>query len=177
MEIRRGTTEDVDAVLKLLDGAVEWLAAQGRTGQWGTEPWSTLPPLVGRIRGRAERGELRIAELDGEVAGALSVSEQPSDYVSPAGEPELYINLLVTERRFKGRGVGGALLAEARAEALRRGLPLLRVDCYGGDDQKLVAFYRSQGFTESEPFTVRQADGSDWPGMLLAQRLDQPGDH
>ena len=158
----------------LLDDAVAWLAAQGRTGQWGTEPWSARPSAVEPIRKRAERGELRIAELDGQVAGVVSVAEQPVRYISPAGEPELYINLLVTARRVKGRGLGAALLAEARAEALRRGLPLLRVDCYGGDDGKLVAYYRSQGFTESGPFTVPLQDGSDWPGMLLAQRLDQP---
>ena len=172
MEIRKGTTQDVAAVLKVLDGTVEWLAAQGRTGQWGTEPWSTRPPLVERVTGRAERGELTVAVLDGQVAGALSVSETVPSYVDPADEPELYVNLLATERRFKGRGVGAVLLAEARAEALRRGLPLLRVDCYAGDDRKLVAYYRSQGFAEVAPFTVRQPDGSDWPGMLLAQRLD-----
>jgi len=173
MDIRAGTPEDVGAVLKLLDGAVEWLVAQGRTAQWGAEPWSTQPSLVQRVVGRAERGELRIAELDGGVAGAVAVSEEAGDYVSPAGEPELYVSMMVTERRFKGRGVGAALLAEARAEALRRGLPLLRVDCYRGDDRKLVAFYRGQGFTEVGPFTVRLKDGRDWPGMLLAQRLDQ----
>ena len=172
MDIRRGTPEDVAAVLALLDGAVEWLAARGRTGQWGTEPWSTRPALVERIAGRVARGELRIAELDGEVAGTLSVSETPAAYVGPAGEPELYVNLLATERRLKGRGVGAALLDEARAEARRRGLPLLRVDCFAGDDQKLVGYYRSQGFTEVGPFTVPMPDGSAWPGMLLAQRLD-----
>lgn len=172
MNIRMGTPEDVDAVLAMLDGSVAWLAEQGRTGQWGTEPWSTRPVLVEKIAGRVERGELRVAELDGQVAGAVSVAETPQPYIEPADEPELYINLLVTERRLKGRGVGSALLAEARAEARRRGLPLLRVDCYGGDDQKLVGYYRSQGFTEVGPFTVKRPDLPDWPGMLLAQRLE-----
>jgi len=172
MDIRSGTLEDVEAVLALLDGAVEWLVAQGRTGQWGTEPWSTRPALVERVTERARRGELRVAELEGEVAGVLSVSETAAEYVAPAGEPELFVTLLTTGRRFKGRGVGAALLAEARAEALRRGLPLLRLDCYAGGDRKLVAYYRSQGFTEVGPFTVPQRGGPDWPGMLLAQRLD-----
>jgi GNAT superfamily N-acetyltransferase len=175
MEIRSGTPEDVPAVLQILDGAVAWLAAQGRTGQWGAEPWSARPKLVERVNSRAERGELIVAELDGEFAGAMTVSGTPAAYVAPADEPELYVGLLATERRLGGRGVGSALLAEARAEALRRGLPLLRVDCYAGDDGRLVAYYRSQGFAEVTPFTVRQDDGSLWPGMLLAQRLDRPG--
>ena len=38
--LRTGSTADLDAVLALLDGAVRWLVAQGRTGQWGDQPWS-----------------------------------------------------------------------------------------------------------------------------------------
>jgi hypothetical protein len=34
VRIRRGGTDDIPAILALLDGAVAWLAAQGRTGQW-----------------------------------------------------------------------------------------------------------------------------------------------
>ena len=173
MDIRLGKTDDLGAVLALLDGAVAWLVAQGRTGQWGTEPFSSKPSVTQRMAERIERGEMRLAVLDGEVVGALSVSETAATYVDPAGEPELYVNLLVTERRRKGSGVGSALLEEARAEAGRRGLPLLRVDCYAGADQKLVGYYRSQGFTEVGPFGVPQGEGEpDWPGMLLAMRLD-----
>jgi GNAT superfamily N-acetyltransferase len=172
MEIRLTESEDLYPVLKILDGTVEWLAAQGRTGQWGTEPWSTRPALVERMSGRIARGEARVAVLDGEIAGVVSVSGEAQPYVRPAGEPELYVNLLATERRLKGRRVGGALLDAARAEALRQGLRLLRVDCYAGDDGKLVAYYRSQGFQEVEPFAVSREGQPDWPGMLLAQRLD-----
>ena len=172
MQIRLAGAEDLGAVLAVLDGTVEWLVAQGRTGQWGTQPWSSQPALVERIEGRIERGEARVAVLDGEVAGVVSVSGTVPSYVDPAAEPELYVNLLATERRFKGRSVGSALLDEARAEARRRGLALVRVDCYAGDDGKLKAYYRSQGFTEVEPFTVTRTGHPDWPGMLLAQRLD-----
>ncbi|MFC1413863.1 GNAT family N-acetyltransferase [Streptacidiphilus sp. N1-12] len=158
-------------MLRILDGTVEWLVAQGRTAQWGTEPWSTRPALVGRAAGRIERGEARVAVLDGELAGVISLSGTPASYVRPADEPELYVTLLATERRLKNHGVGSALLDEARAEARRQGLGLLRVDCYAGDDGKLRAYYRSQGFTEVEPFTVSRKGEPDWPGMLLAQRL------
>ncbi|WP_049576661.1 GNAT family N-acetyltransferase, partial [Streptomyces sp. SBT349] len=88
-------------------------------------------------------------------------------YVAPADEPEAYVHLLVTDRRFAGRGVGGALLAHAVAETRRQGIGLLRVDCYAGDDGRLVAYYRGQGFTPTERFTAR----GDWPGQVLARRI------
>ena len=157
----------------MFDSAVTWLVAQGRTGQWGSEPLSAKPRLTENTAGRIERGETRVAVLDGEVVGVPSISEKPSDYVRPAGEPELFVNLLLTDRRVKGSGVGAALLEEAKAEARRRGLPLLRVDCYRGDDEKLVDYYRGQGFTAVEPISVHQGDDRpEWPGMLLALRLD-----
>jgi GNAT superfamily N-acetyltransferase len=173
--IRLAHPQDLPGVLALMDGIMDWLVAQGRTGQWGSRHWSETPALVERVEGRIARGELRVAEIDGELAGVVSVSEQAADYVSPAPEPELFINLLATERRFKGSGVGAALLAEARAEARRRGLPLLRVDCYAGDDGKLKAWYASQGFTEVEPFVVRREGRPDWPGMLFAEEVDRDG--
>ncbi|MGI5239588.1 hypothetical protein [Dactylosporangium sp. CA-139066] len=49
--------------------------------------------------------------------------------------------------------------------AVRRGLPLLRVDCYAGDDRALVAWYERQGLTPSETFTA-----GTWPGQVLEQR-------
>ncbi|MHA6762425.1 GNAT family N-acetyltransferase [Streptacidiphilus sp. PAMC 29251] len=172
MEIRKAEPGDLPGVLAMMDGTVEWLVAQGRTGQWGSEPWSTRPALVERVAGRIERGEALVAVLDGALAGVVSVSEAAASYVRPAGEPELYVNLLATERRLRSQGVGGALLDRARAEARSRGIGLLRVDCYAGDDGKLKSYYRGQGFTEVEPFTVSRPGEPDWPGMLLAQRLD-----
>jgi GNAT superfamily N-acetyltransferase len=107
-----------------------------------------------------------------EPLGVLAYSEKCSRYVTPPPEPELFINLLGTSRAAKGRNVGGLLLDEARAVARRRGLRLVRVDCYAGGDRKLNGWYVRQGFTEVEPFVVQRAGHKDWPGMLLAQYLE-----
>ncbi|RKN41710.1 GNAT family N-acetyltransferase [Streptomyces hoynatensis] len=150
----------------MLDGAVAWLVGLGRTGQWGTEPWSARPQAVRRVREIVASGTPWVAEVDGEAAGSLTLTPHPAPYVAPADEPERYVHLLVTDRRFKGLGVGGALLAHAVAETRRQGVGLLRVDCYAGDDQRLVAYYRGQGFTPTETFTV-----GEWPGQVLARRV------
>ncbi len=64
--------------------------------------------------------------------------------------------------------MGSALLAHAAEETRRAGVSLLRVDCYAGDDGKLVRYYEANGFTPVQSFTVGE---NDWPGRLLARRV------
>ncbi|WP_250556168.1 GNAT family N-acetyltransferase [Pseudonocardia lacus] len=161
--IRDGGPGDTPVVLALLDGAVAWLVANGRPGQWGTEPWSSTRERVDRITAMTRTDRIRIAEVDGRPVSALATSPTPPAYVDPADEPELYVTLLV------GRGGGAALLADAREQARALGVGLLRVDCYAGDDGRLVDYYRANGFSPVHAFTV-----GDWPGQVLAQRVWPP---
>lgn len=168
-DIRRGDDDDVTAVMALLDGAVEWLTARGRTGQWGSEPLSDSRRLTNLIAEIAADGGLHLAVRGDAVLGAIGVGQPPA-YVSPAPEPELYIVLLVTDRDHPGEGLGRSLLAYARRLAVASGAGLMRVDCYAGDDQALVRYYEGQGFTATQSFTVPQGD-KKWPGQVLEQRL------
>lgn len=169
LSIRPGGASDVEAVLGLLDKATEWLVANGRTDQWGTDPHSTNPRRIEQIEGFAADKGLWVAELDGQVVGALAVGE-PTAYVPPATEPEVYIRLLVTDRASKGTGIGTELLDHARKLARELGVELLRVDCFGGGDGALIRYYEKEGFTRAEPFGVPIND-SQWPGQVLFQRL------
>jgi GNAT superfamily N-acetyltransferase len=167
--IRPGTVADTPAVLALLDGAVAWLVARGRTGQWGSDPFSADPRRHEMVTSWADAGGLYVADIDGAVAGALAVGAAPP-YVPSVAEPELYVNLLVTDRHRAGAGIGAALLRWAEDAARERGLALLRVDCYRGDDRALVRYYERQGFVATVPFTVNLPAGP-WPGQVLERRL------
>ncbi|MEE1789076.1 GNAT family N-acetyltransferase [Streptomyces sp. SP17BM10] len=172
MKIRNGGPEDVPDLLALLDGAVAWLAGQGRTGQWGDRPFSTVPARVAHVEkyGR-EPFLMRLAVDDeGRTVGACVLSEERGQHIPAVDERELYVRNLVTDRTRKGSGIGAALIADALDEARRRGIGLLRVDCYGGDDRKLVGRYRALGFTETESFEVEQPNGV-WVGQVLEIRL------
>ncbi|WP_067127144.1 GNAT family N-acetyltransferase [Microtetraspora malaysiensis] len=165
MKIRKGGPADVPAMLGMFDSAVAWLTEQGRTGQWGSTPFSTDAARIESVTRRASEGDVRIAEIDGEPAGSIVVGAA-MPYVTPAPEPELYVQMLVIDRRFSGRGVGAALLGWAREEAARRGVGLLRVDCYAGDDGRLVRYYESVGFSRTVEFVV-----GEWPGQVLEMRI------
>ena len=163
--IRSGDSGDVDTLLRFFDEAVEWLVARGSSKQWGTEPWSGVPKRVERVKGMAADPGLRIAVVDGEAAGALIVSEEHDQHVPAVDERELYIRLLITSRRFAGRRVGGRLVEYALDEARRRGIDLVRVDCWAGGDGELQRYYESQGFKPTVRFTVEE-----WVGQVLEQR-------
>jgi hypothetical protein len=83
-------------VLALLDRATEWLVANGRTEQWGTQPHSTDPRPVTQITAFAEANGLWIAEADGQpalwddcVKQATADGESMSAFVTEAIRREL----------------------------------------------------------------------------------------
>ncbi len=164
--IRSGDSGDVDTLLRFFDEAVEWLVARGSSGQWGTEPWSRVPKRIEGVKGMAADPGLRIAVVDGEPAGALIVSEERGEHVPAVDERELYMRLLITSRRFAGRRVGGRLVEYALDEARRRGIDLVRVDCWAGGDGELQRYYEGQGFKPTVRFNV-----GEWVGQVLEQRV------
>ncbi|MFD0632406.1 hypothetical protein ACFQ9X_13090 [Catenulispora yoronensis] len=66
--------------------------------------------------------------------------------------------------------MGRALVERAKQEAAERGIDLIRVDCWAGEDGNLVKVYESYGFTRDQEFMV-----GEWPGMLLRLRLSEVG--
>ncbi|MDX3434434.1 GNAT family N-acetyltransferase [Streptomyces sp. ME01-18a] len=171
--IRDGGRADLDAVLSLLDGAVAWLEAKGRTEQWGSIPFSSDNARREQITEFLDRHAVRIAELDGLAVGVCTLAEETPRYVAPARERELYMHLLVTGREVRGMGVGAMLCADALTQARRREIRLLRVDCYAGDDRALVRQYESLGFMASTNFSIDREGLKPWPGQILEMRTHE----
>lgn len=171
MRIRLGDPDDIAVVLALGDEAVKWMNARGNIQQWGTAPWTGNEGREAVIRQQSSAGGMRIAEdRDGTVLGAMVITESPQTYIPPAGERELYVNLLLVSRRHGGRGVGAALIEHAKQEAAARGIGLIRVDCWAGEEGALARVYEKYGFCRVREFTIALPAG-EWPGMLLAMRL------
>ncbi|KAJ5827308.1 hypothetical protein N7447_004071 [Penicillium robsamsonii] len=191
--IVRATVDDAPAVLDILDATVSWLASHGRVGQWGTSPFSENPRRTEQLKEFATTGHglwvaVKVADgspmdenrpsdslpetMNGEaprsIIGALAIGEK-MPYVTAVSEPELYVRLLITDRRYAGKGIGKRLLDHAREVANGIGASLLRVDCYAGDDGKLVQYYESQGFKRFETLNLE----GGWPCQVLAQHLHE----
>ncbi|WP_433352942.1 GNAT family N-acetyltransferase [Micromonospora saelicesensis] len=169
VRIRRGGPADAPAVLGMLDSAVVWMNDRGNTEQWGTTPFSEKPERAAQVGRYLTENLPFIAEVDGTPAAALVLGSGPDPRVpiAPAEEPERYVRLLVSDRRFAGQKLGSALLAHAVEETRRAGVRLLRVDCWAGSGGELVAYYERHGFTPTETFLA-----GTWPGQVLAQRVD-----
>jgi GNAT superfamily N-acetyltransferase len=160
LTIRRGSAADEGALLALFDEAVAWMVARGQAGQWGDRPFSERPETRARVREFAESEGLWMAERDGEPVGAVIVGAHPP-HVEPIERSELYVELLISSRRHAGNAIGARLVRFADDLAVRRGVEVLRVDCWAGAPT-LVAWYEAQGFTRAGTFDV-----GGWKGQVF----------
>jgi ribosomal protein S18 acetylase RimI-like enzyme len=81
-------------------------------------------------------GENLVAELDGELAGLISLSIDGGEQA---------IVMLSVYPQFQGAGIGGALVREAVVRATSAGLPFIKV-ATTNDDVPALYFYQRLGF-------------------------------
>ncbi len=168
LRIRLGSPTDETAVLALFDEAIEWLVDRGLVGQWGELPFSSQPDMRARVHRMLSENEIRLAEHQGTVVGALTVGASPP-YVPANAIPELYVTLLLSARRLAGNAIGARLLTRAERLARDRRARMLRVDCWA-DAPGLVRFYERQGFARDGRFEVH-----GWRGQILSKVLADTG--
>lgn len=118
------------------------------------------------------------ANKDSPIIGIMSFNEfSTADSGMPlVGERALYVHLLITTRDSSYRGLGQRLLAEAKEEAGRRDIGLLRLSCYAGEDGKLITTYERMGFRRNldKVIYVPNWEGGDpWPKMVLEMKLEK----
>lgn len=166
LSLRTGGAADEGVLLGLFDEAVAWLVARGQTGQWGADPFSVRSDMRERVHALATNGGLWIAEHGGEPVGALALGTAPS-YAPAADRSEVYVELVLTSRRFSGMGIGRSLVDLAVRVGRERGVEQLRVDCWA-DAERLVRWYEQVGFTRSDTFEL-----AGWRGQLLTMEIDE----
>ncbi|KAK4442829.1 hypothetical protein QBC34DRAFT_223737 [Podospora aff. communis PSN243] len=93
----------------------------------------------------------------------------------------MFLEVLVTsfseEARPYRKGAGAALVKHAKAWAEELGMDVMFVDCWAGNEGKLVKFYEAQGFEKVDGFEVERPDGRDpWPGMFLRMDIGKSDD-
>lgn len=85
-----------------------------------------------------------LVAVDGnELVGVIDVSVSPSEQLAT-------IDTVAVHPDSQHRGVGTALLSEARSRGLRAGATT--IDAWTRDDEATLRWYRSRGFAESEHY-------------------------
>jgi GNAT superfamily N-acetyltransferase len=163
------TAEDLPAVLALFDEAVRWLVAQGWSGQWGTEPFSSYPEAVERFAAWIREGIFYVARSDAAILGTIVINPGLPSYIAQQRDrlpqPALYLEAFATDRRYSGHGIGRRLLGLAEQAAQEQGIAWLLLDCWAGN-AALRRYYRQAGFAECGAFTL-----GSWQGMLFKKQL------
>ncbi|WP_458077632.1 N-acetyltransferase family protein [Streptomyces sp. EMB26] len=131
---------------------------------------AALRPAVGRItRGLSpEHSRLLLATMDGALAGWLLLRREPHPLVAHCG----VVNHVQTQVRFRGMGIGIALMRHAqRVGRDEMGLERLQLAVRSG--LGLEEFYRKAGWTEVGrwPGALRVAPGDDRDEILMSLAL------
>jgi ribosomal protein S18 acetylase RimI-like enzyme len=132
VRVRPAEPRDADAVLALMEGLTRPAVAEDPAPQRGV--------FLAHLE--HDDAELFVAELDGEVAGAVSLWIQPRlNWTTPqAWIPDLYV-----DPAFRRRGIARALLDASVDEARRRGCHRLVLES-GHHRAEAHQLYESYGF-------------------------------
>nr|POF17818.1 hypothetical protein CFP56_13230 [Quercus suber] len=183
---------DHELYIDLKDSQIEWLSSVGSTAQWGTElSRKANPAITEKTRGWVERSERQapwgrdwvrafVAESSaspGTAVAGLVLEAKAAAYTRAVlpeqddSDPFVYLTYLLSNRHAgpERKGAGAALIEFAKEQTRSVGLQRLCLDCWNGNDRKLVNYYESQGFKPLGDFV---APGDDkWPGCVMEMRL------
>ena len=114
--------------------------------------------------------EVVLARKDGEVVGFALFFHNFSTFL---GKPGLYLEDLYVRPRWRGRGVGTALLAEAVDRARKAGCHKMALQVWP-HNAAAIALYERFGFQREGYLTrhYRRRSGELWDAVIMGLRLD-----
>ena len=162
LHIRDARPEDLDEVARLLKEAYRQYARQ-----MPEEDWNSYLGDITDVRSRLEKSELIVAEIDGRLAGSVTLyypgatRHWPEDWAG--------IRLLGVHPDYRGRGIGRALMDECVRRCREKGIKTIGLHTSILMD---VArrMYEKMGFQRAPEF-----DHVIEPNVvIMAYRLDIP---
>ena len=162
MNIRRCQAQDVAAVAALLDEATVWV------GERGYEQWP-LPFPRDELAAAIERGEVYVAELDGEPVATVTLRWDDPQYWGARPPDAAYVHKLAVSRACAGQRIGIAIVEWADLTAARAGREYLRLDCLG-DNPGIRAYYERLGFEHRGDLVVNDRNMSIYERPIRSRR-------
>ena len=136
------------------------------TSQMSADAWAEYESDLSDVSGRAARGMILVADVDGGVAGALSY--YPAGQIESDWLPRdwAYFRALAVLPAYRGRGVGRALTEACIARARSEGAAALALHTTEGMPVAR-AMYERMGFVRHS-----ERQGSTWKVWVYVMRLD-----
>jgi ribosomal protein S18 acetylase RimI-like enzyme len=125
-------------VAALLDEATVWV------GERGYEQWP-LPYPRDEIAAAIERGEVYVAEMDGDVVATVTLLWDDAVHWPDAAPDAAYVHKLAVSRACAGRRIGEAIVEWADRTTSAAGRDYLRLDCIR-NNPGIRAYYERLGF-------------------------------
>jgi GNAT superfamily N-acetyltransferase len=138
VNIRRCQARDVAVVAALLDEATVWV------GERGHEQWP-LPFPHDELEAAIERGEVYVAELDGDTVATVTLLWDDPMYWGERPPDAAYVHKLAVRRACAGQRIGSRIVEWADATAAAAGREFLRLDCLR-DNPGIRVYYEDLGF-------------------------------
>jgi GNAT superfamily N-acetyltransferase len=162
VNIRRCQAQDVSAVAELLDEATVWV------GRRGYEQWP-LPFPHDELARAVERGEVYVAELNGEPVATVTLLWDDPLYWPGRPPDAAYVHKLAVSRACAGQRIGRALVEWADRTAAAEGRGFLRLDCLR-DNPGIRSYYENLGFEHRGDLIVNGRDMSIYERPVHSHR-------
>jgi GNAT superfamily N-acetyltransferase len=146
--VRSATVHDVPLILQCIRGLADY-------EQLAHECVATETRLRDTLFGTRPAAEVQIAQVDGEPAGFALFFHNYSTFLA---QPGLYLEDLFVEPRFRGLGVGKALLARLAALAVERQCGRLEWSVLDWNVDA-IGFYEKLGARGMTEWTVHRLTG------------------
>ncbi len=161
IKTRDARTDELDAVGKLLEDAYREYSSLVPA-----EAWESYRQDIVDVRSRLAESQLVVAELNGELAGAVTLYLHGSNSL-PWPSDWAGIRLLGVRPGIRGKGVGSALMNECVRRCRTAGLRVIGLHTTVAMD---VArrLYEKMGFVRTPEYDFHPDDGV----VVMAYRLD-----
>lgn len=136
---------DVDAVIGLIKGRIEWFQRRG-IRQWQQETYLAEYPRE-YFEKCAARSGLYVMKDGDRVCGCMVISDH--DPVWDTDPTAVYFHNLATDPAYPG--IGRRIMTLSEQVAVRLGKKVARLDCQG-DNMRLNRFYEELGYEFVETF-------------------------
>ena len=138
--IKSAKEADIPVIEEILLDALNWLESIG-SKMWVKSriTWEFLSQWIAI-------DEFCLAYMDQRPVGCMALTDHdPTIWEDIQKGESLFVHRLAVRREAAGQGVSKALLDYAKAQAVRRGINAVRLDCWR-DREKIRAIYEREGF-------------------------------